>query len=234
MRTWLSSCAAGYAACSSMRVLLADDHVLVRRGIRALLENLLPDIEIVGEADDGREALRMLTEQTPDIAFIDISMPGISGIEVAERAAHSAPATHIVILSMHDTEAHVVRALRARVRGYLLKHAAAEELAVAVHTVMDGRRYLSPSIAKYALLERRRAATPWPIDAEIESLSPRQREVLRLLAKGQSVKEIAYALSLSVKTVETHRAQLMARLQIRDVPTLVRFAIRCGLIGVED
>ena len=216
-----------------MRVLLADDHALVRSGIRALLEQV-PDVEIVAEAADGEETLRLLVEHMPDLALVDISMPGINGIEVAERAFRLTPATRILILSMHDAEAHVVRALRARVRGYLLKHAAASELACAVQTVMSGQRYLSPAIAKYAALASRRAATPWPIDAEIESLSPRQREVLRLLAKGQSVKEIAFALELSVKTVETHRAQLMARLSIRDVPTLVRFAIRTGLIGVED
>jgi DNA-binding NarL/FixJ family response regulator len=217
-----------------MRFLLADDHLLIRAGIRALLERL-PGAEIIGEASDGAEALRMMEEHRPDIALVDIAMPGMSGIEVAERAARDGlHMVRIVVLTMHDTEAHVVRALRAHVRGYLLKHAASEELAQCVQTVMDGRRYLSPAIAKYARLEARRAATPWPSTIELEALTPRQREVLRLLAKGESVKEIAYALSLSAKTVETHRAQLMARLQIRDLPGLVRFAIRAGLIGIED
>lgn len=217
-----------------MRVLLADDHLLMRAGVRALLERI-PNTEIVGEASDGTEALSLLEAHRPDIAFIDIAMPGMSGIEVAERAAREGlHMVRIVVLTMHDTEAHVVRALRAHVRGYLLKHAAAVELAQCVETVMDGRRYLSPAIAKYARLEARRAATPWPSSIEVEALTPRQREVLQLLAKGQSVKEIAYALSLSAKTVETHRAQLMARLQLRDLPSLVRFAIRAGLIGIED
>lgn len=217
-----------------MRVFLADDHLLMRAGVRALLERL-PDTEIVGEAGDGTAALSMLAQCKPDIAFLDITMPGMSGIEVAERAAREGlHMVRIVILTMHDTEAHVVRALRAHVRGYLLKHAAATELAQCVQTVMDGRRYLSPSVAKFARLEARRAATPWPSAIELEALTPRQREVLQLLAKGQSVKEIAYALTLSVKTVETHRAQLMERLQIHDLPGLVRFAIRAGLIGVED
>jgi DNA-binding NarL/FixJ family response regulator len=216
-----------------MRVLLADDHALVRAGIRALLE-ALPDVEVIGEASDGKEALRMIRADPPDIAFLDITMPEMNGIAVAERVAQEGIDTHIVVLSMHETEAYVVRALRARVRGYLLKHAAAAELGQAVTAVMAGQRYLSPAIAEYAALESKRATPPWPITAQIESLTPRQREVLRLLAKGQSVKEIAYGLSLSVKTVETHRAQLMARLRIRDVPSLVRFAIRCGLIAVED
>jgi DNA-binding NarL/FixJ family response regulator len=216
-----------------MRVVLVDDHALVRAGIRALLQPL-PDVEIVGEASDGAEGLRIVVASAPDIALVDISMPGMNGIEMAEQAARLAATTRIVIVSMYDTEAHVVRALRARVRGYLLKHAAADELAVALQTVMSGKRYLSPAVAKFAALAGERAVTPWPPTAEIEMLSPRQREVLRLLAKGQSVKEIAFALELSVKTVETHRALLMSRLQIRDVPTLVRFAIRAGLIGVED
>jgi len=217
-----------------MRVLLADDHVLIRAGVRALLQGL-PGIDAVDEASDGAEALGLIEENKPDIAFLDITMPGMSGIEVAERAARAGlHMVRIVILTMHDTEAHVVRALRAHVRGYLLKHAAATELGQCVETVMDGRRYLSPAIAKYARLEARRATTPWPSTIEVEALTPRQREVLQRLALGQSVKEIAFALSLSVKTVETHRAQLMARLQLRDLPSLVRFAIRAGLIGIED
>jgi DNA-binding NarL/FixJ family response regulator len=218
-----------------VRVLLADDHTLVRAGIRALLA-ALPDVEIVGEVSDGQAALQLLLETKPDVAFIDISMPGLNGIEVAERAAREQPATRVVVLSMHDTPGHVARALRAGVRGYLLKDSAADELPVLLRAVMAGETYLSPAIARHVVdgfLQRGEASSGSAAQSPLDLLTPRQREILQLVAEGRSTKEVAQVLELSVKTVEAHRAQIMARLEIHDLPGLVRFAIRSGLISSD-
>jgi DNA-binding NarL/FixJ family response regulator len=214
-----------------MRVLLADDHNLVRAGIRALLE-AIPDLTIVGEAADGRTALELLGALEPDLALVDIAMPGLNGLELAERVARELPRTRLVILSMHGTPAHVAQALRAGVAGYLLKDAAAEELPLLLRAVARGETYLSPAISQQVVegyLARKAPAAAGP--AEI--LTPRQREILQLVAEGKSTKEVAAALELSVKTVETHRAQIMDRLGIRDLAGLVRYAIRAGLVSPE-
>jgi DNA-binding NarL/FixJ family response regulator len=211
--------------------MLADDHVLVRAGIRALLE-ALPDTQIVGEVGDGQAAIAMLLKTRPDVAFLDIGMPGLNGIEVAERAARECPATRVVILSMHNTPHHVARALRAGVAGYLLKDAAADELAMALRVVMSGETFLSPAIAKHVVdaFLQRDAPTESAVGADpLAMLTARQREILQLVAEGRSTKDVASLLSLSVKTVEAHRSQIMDRLDIHDVPGLVRFAIRNGL-----
>jgi DNA-binding NarL/FixJ family response regulator len=216
-----------------LRALLADDHVLVRAGIRALLE-ALPGLEIVGEVSDGRAALDLLLKTRPDVAFLDIAMPGLNGIEVAERAAREAPATRVVMLSMHNGSSHVARALRAGAAGYLLKDAAAEELPVLLRAVMNGETYLSPSIAKQVVEGfLNRSPDSEPVDNPVEILTPRQREILQLVAEGRSTKEIASLLSLSIKTVEAHRGQIMDRLDIHDLPGLVRFAIRTGLVASD-
>jgi DNA-binding NarL/FixJ family response regulator len=214
-----------------MRVLLADDHVLVRAGIRALLE-ALPEVEVVAEVSDGRAALEQLLLTRPDIAFLDIGMPGLNGIEVAERAAREVPATRVVMLSMHNTSSHVTRALRAGAAGYLLKDAAADELPVLLRAVSQGETYLSPAIAKHVVdgfLQRGTGEAE--AVAPLDGLTPRQREILQLVAEGRSTKEVAQLLDLSIKTVETHRSQIMARLDIHDVAGLVRFAIRTGLVS---
>jgi DNA-binding NarL/FixJ family response regulator len=215
--------------------MLADDHVLVRAGIRALLE-ALPDVEVVAEVSDGRAALEQLLKTKPDVAFLDIAMPGLNGIEVAERAAHDAPATRVVMLSMHNTNSHVVRALRAGAVGYLLKDAAADELPVLLRAVMSGETYLSPAIAKHVVdgfLQREGATDESSASSALDGLTSRQREILQLVAEGRSTKEVAQLLSLSIKTVETHRSQIMNRLDIHDVAGLVRFAIRSGLVTSE-
>jgi len=214
--------------------LLADDHVLVRAGIRALLE-ALPGLQIVAEVSDGRAALEALLKDRPDIAFLDIAMPGLNGIEVAERAAREAPSTRVVMLSMHNTSSHVVRALRAGAAGYLLKDAAADELPVLLRAVMNGETYLSPAIAKHVVdgFLQRNTAEPDAPDNPVEILTPRQREILQLVAEGRSTKEVASLLSLSIKTVEAHRSQIMDRLDIHDLPGLVRFAIRTGLVASD-
>ena len=219
-----------------MRVLLADDHTLVRAGIRVLL-TALPEIESVIEAGDGQEALALLLETRPDLALIDIGMPGLNGLELAARVSREAPATRLVILSMHSTPAHVAQALRAGVSGYLLKDAAADELPLLLRAVMRGETYLSPAISKQVVdgyLGRTAAAGAGNAEGgTLEVLTPRQREILQLVAEGKSTKEIAQLLSLSVKTVETHRAQIMDRLGIRDLAGLVRYAIRTGLVSPD-
>src|SRR4051812_11262546 len=217
-----------------MRVLLADDHALVRAGIRALLVGL-PDVESVVEAGDGQEALAVLRETKPDLALIDIAMPGLNGLELAARVTREAPGTRLVILSMHGTPAHVAQALRAGVSGYLLKDAAADELPVLLRAVMRGETYLSPAISKQVVdgyLGRTPPAAA-PEGAALDVLTPRQREILQLVAEGKSTKEIAQLLDLSAKTVETHRGQIMERLGIHDLAGLVRYAIRTGLVSPD-
>jgi len=195
----------------------------------------LPGLEIVGEVSDGRAALELVLKARPDVAFLDIAMPGLNGIEVAERAAREAPATRVVMLSMHNTSNHVVRALRAGAAGYLLKDAAADELPVLLRAVMNGETYLSPAIAKHVVdgFLQRGNSEPIADDNPVELLTPRQREILQLVAEGRSTKEVATLLSLSIKTVEAHRSQIMDRLDIHDLPGLVRFAIRTGLVASD-
>jgi DNA-binding NarL/FixJ family response regulator len=214
-----------------IRVTLADDHNLVRSGIRALLERL-PDVEVVGEASDGREALALIARERPDIAFLDIAMPELNGLEAAPRIARESPRTRVVILSMHAHEKQVAQALQLGVAGYVLKDSFVDELPVLIRAVMRGESYLSPGISKQ-VVEALRSRLGVDPTAEPEVLTPRQREILQLVAEGKSTKEIASALELSIKTVETHRAQIMSRLQIRDVAGLVRYAIRMGLVSTD-
>jgi DNA-binding NarL/FixJ family response regulator len=219
-----------------MRVLLADDHTLVRAGIRALLENL-PGVEIVAETGDGQEALALIREKRPQIAFVDIAMPGLNGLEIAARATREVPETKVVILSMHGTPGHVAQALRAGVSGYVLKDAAADELPVLLRAVARDETYLSASISKHVVdgyLGRVAAATNGAAEGEpLDVLTPRQREILQLVAEGKSTKEVAQVLGVSVKTVETHRSQIMDRLNIRDLAGLVRYAVRTGLVSPD-
>lgn len=211
-------------------MLLADDHHLVRAGIRGLLEDL-PGVEVVAEAGDGREALEQIEKTRPDIALLDITMPGLNGLEVAARAAKDVPKTKVLLLSMHADEAYVAQALRAGVAGYLLKDAADDELSMALKAVSRGDVYLSPRISK-TLVERLARASGGEPDP-LAGLTPRQREILQLVAEGHSSKEIAATLNVSIKTVEAHRGQIMERLGVRDVTGLVRFAIRAGLVSPD-
>jgi DNA-binding NarL/FixJ family response regulator len=217
-----------------MRVLLADDHHLVRAGIRALLESL-PDVEIVAEAGDGQEALAALVRTKPDIALVDISMPGLNGLELAQRASREIPETRLVILSVHGDASHVAQALRAGAKGYLVKDAAADELPILVRSVMRGETYLSPSISRHVVegFLGRASTPPGESSEQPELLTSRQREILQLVAEGRSTKDIANLLDLSVKTVETHRAQIMERLDIHDLAGLVRYAVRAGLVSPD-
>jgi DNA-binding NarL/FixJ family response regulator len=220
---------------TSMRVLLADDHTLVRAGIRGLVE-AIPEVEIVAEAGDGHEALALILDKRPDVALVDVSMPGLNGIDLAARVAREAPQTRVAILSMHGTPGHVVQALRAGVKGYVLKDAAAEELPLLLRAVMRGETYLSSAISKHvvdAYLDRDAKGKAPEEGAPLDGLTPRQREILQLVAEGKSTKDVARLLNLSVKTVEAHRGQIMTRLEIHDLAGLVRYAIRTGLVSPE-
>ena len=206
-----------------LRIALADDHTLVRAGIRALLE-ADGRFEVVAESGNGREALELVLRHQPDVALIDLGMPGLNGLELARRLTQELPRTRVIVLSMHAEASYVRQALKAGVAGYLVKGAAVSELPLAIESVVRGETYLSPRISHTVVQELLRdgAGEPHPL----EGLTGRQREILQLVAEGQSTKEIASALGLSVKTVETHRTRIMDRLGIRDVAGLVRLAIR--------
>lgn len=221
-----------------IRVLIADDHNLVRAGIRSLLE-AAAGIEVVAEAGDGREALRLIEEQRPDVVLMDIAMSGLNGLEATARAVQAFPQVRVIILSMHANEEYVVQALRAGASGYLLKDAGTAELELAVKAVARGETYLSPPISKQVIsdyVHRIGGEAPGERGAagELKRLTQRQREILRLIARGHTTQEIARLLSISVKTVETHRTQLMERLNIHDIAGLVRYAIRTGLIDTDE
>jgi DNA-binding NarL/FixJ family response regulator len=215
---------------SPLRILLAEDHTLVRAGIRALLESL-QGIEVVAEASDGREALRLVQAHHPDILLMDITMKELNGLEAAARLAKERSATRVIILSMHADQAYVHQALQAGAAGYLLKGSDLAELELALKAVARGDTYLSPAVSKNLVGDmlngKRPTANP------LDELTPRQREILQLIAEGRTTKEIAGRLDLSVKTIETHRGQLMERLDIHDVPGLVKFAIRVGLTQTD-
>jgi DNA-binding NarL/FixJ family response regulator len=212
-----------------LRVLLVDDHALVRAGMRSLLQDL-PDIEVVAEAGDGAEALAAAERERPDVVLMDIAMKGMNGLEAAARLRERLPEVKVIILSMHTSEEYVLLALRAGAAAYLIKDSATSELELALKCVMRGETYLSPAISRQMVdgYVQRVGASAGP-----EPLTPRQREVLKRIAEGRSTKEIAFELNLSVKTVETHRAQIMERLGIRDVAGLVRYAMRAGLVPPE-
>jgi DNA-binding NarL/FixJ family response regulator len=212
-----------------IRVVLADDHNLVRAGLRALLEEL-PDVEVVAESADGREALAAVLALRPDIILLDIAMPGLNGLESAARMLKEAPGTRVVILSMHSNESYIAQALKVGVAGYVLKDAFADELPLIIRSVSRGETYLSSGISKQVVEALRSRLTG---DADSPLLTPRQREILQLLVEGKSAKEIAHLLEVSAKTVEAHRSQIMDRLDIHDLPGLVKYAIRTGLVRAD-
>lgn len=219
---------------ASLRVLLVDDHALVRAGIRSLLRDI-EGIEVVGEAADGAEALAIAGRERPDAVLLDIAMKGMSGLETAARFREMHPGVKVLILSMHASEEYVLQALRAGVVAYLIKDSATAELELALRSVARGETYLSPAISRQVVEGYvQRVGAGAGAGAGDDPLTPRQREVLKRVAEGRSTKEIAFALGLSVKTVETHRAQIMERLGIRDVAGLVRYAMRTGLVPPES
>jgi DNA-binding NarL/FixJ family response regulator len=209
-----------------IRVVYAEDHALVRKGISSLLRSL-PDVELVAEAANGRDALDEIQRHSPDIALMDISMEGMNGLEATARISREWPDVRVIILSMHDSEEHVAQALRAGAAGYLLKDADINEVEIALRAVAQGSTFLSPRVSQHLVRDFvRRVDDTDPL----APLTPRQREILQLLAEGKTTKQMASTLKVSVKTVETHRAAIMKRLNIYDVPSLVRFAINAKII----
>jgi DNA-binding NarL/FixJ family response regulator len=215
----------------TIRIVLADNHPIVRAGIRAQLERM-PNVEVVGEANDGREAVDMVKQLKPALVFMDITMPVLNGLEATERISKSQPEVRVIILSRHENEEYFWGALKRGASGYLLKRAAIAELEAAVERVSSGEIYLSRDISnqlvkKFPLQQAALAKSP------LEQLTDRQREILQLIAEGQTTKATAMILKVSPKTVEYHRAKPMERLGIHDIPGLVRFAIRERLISQE-
>jgi DNA-binding NarL/FixJ family response regulator len=213
-----------------LRILIADDHTLVRAGFRSLLEKL-PDCAVVAEVGDGREALRLVAQLQPDVVLMDVKMPSLNGLEATARISRDHPSVRVVILSMYTNEEYVLQALRAGAVGYLLKDAVTAELQLAIQAAVRGEMYLSPSISKRVLQDYIQLVGSG--GGMLDALTLRQREVLQLIAEGRTMKEIAQSLQISVKTAESHRTQLMERLDIHDVTGLVRFAIRVGLLTPE-
>jgi DNA-binding NarL/FixJ family response regulator len=221
-----------------IRVILADDHALVRAGFHALLTSL-EGVEVVAEASDGRQALQLVEANRPDLVLMDISMPELNGLDAVEKITRDYPQVRVIILSMHANEEYVLHALQAGAAGYLLKDAGIAELELAVRSVARGETYLSPPVSRSVIDDylRRLGSTVepgGPPPGPEAKLTPRQREVLQLIAEGRTTQEIAKRLNVGVKTVETHRAQLMERLDIHDVAGLVRYAIRIGLVTPDD
>jgi DNA-binding NarL/FixJ family response regulator len=215
----------------SISILLADDHALVRAGIRTLVERL-PGVKVVAEAGDGRQALDLVRVHNPDLVLMDLAMPGVNGLEATERISGEFPGVRVIIISMYATEEYVREAVKAGAAGYLLKHSAAAELEHAIMAVARGEKYFSSLISES--IPRDQTGHLTAERARIDRLTPRQREILRLIAERHNTKDIASRLNISIKTVETHRAQLMERLGIHDVPGLVRFAIRAGVVSLEE
>jgi DNA-binding NarL/FixJ family response regulator len=208
-----------------LRILLADDHAILRDGLRALLE--AAGYQIAGETGHGRETLRLVRELRPDVVVVDIAMPGLNGVDATRAIQRESPDTRVVVLTVHEEEAYVAEALRAGARGYVLKTQASADLVLAIEEAQRGGIYLSPRVSS-SLVEAFRAGTPCPQDP----LTPREREVLQLIAEGKSTKEVAAALGVSTKTAETHRGRLMSKLGIHHTAGLVRYALRRGLAGV--
>lgn len=214
----------------SIRILLADDHTVMRRGLRLLLDSQ-PEFTVVAEASDGREAVERAEAVQPDVAVVDIAMPNLSGIEAAQRIASALPDVAIVILSMHSDEGYVLRALKVGAKGYLLKDSAEGDLIEAIKAVYRGKTFFSPEISKMLVEDYIREIRTRGVEDSYDLLTPREREILQLLAERKSNKEIAQALNLSLYTVETHRRNLQEKLNLHSLAELILYAVRKGLIS---
>ena len=214
----------------SIRVLLADDHKLIRAGL-VLVVQQQPDLIVIGEADDGRQAVQLVESLKPDVVVMDIGMPNLNGIEAARQITASRPDTAVVILSMHADEGYVLRALKAGARAYLLKDSATTDLVQAIRAVVEGKSFFSPAVSKVLLQDYMRKLRRSGAEDSYDLLSPREREVLQLVAEGKSNKEVANLLNLSTYTVETHRAKIMQKLNLKGVPELILYAVRKGIIS---
>jgi two-component system response regulator NreC len=214
---------------SLVRIIIADDHPFLRTGLRHVLEEHTM-FRVVGEAADGREAVRLAQEARPEIAILDVGMPNLNGIEAARQICESIPGTAVIVLSMHSDEAYVLRALKAGARAYLLKQSAEADLVAAVKAVNEGKTYFSPAISQMLINDYIRQMRDREVDDSYDLLTPREREVLQLIAEGKTNKEIANLLNLSVYTVETHRSNIMEKLNLHTVPELILYAVRKGVI----
>ena len=214
----------------SIRVLLADDHKLIRAGLRLVVDQQ-PDLSVVGEADDGRQAVELAKSLKPNVVVMDIGMPNLNGIEAARQIGGMDPGAAVVMLSMHSDESYVLRALSAGARAYLLKDSATTDLVQAIHAVAEGKSFFSPAVSKVLLQDYMRKLRRSGAEDSYDLLSPREREVLQLIAEGKSNKEVASLLNLSVYTVETHRAKIMQKLNLKGVPELILYAVRKGIIS---
>lgn len=213
-----------------IKVLLADDHTLIRGGLRLLVEQQ-PDITVVGEAEDGRAAVAQVAQLKPDVAVLDIGMPNLNGIEAAQRITQEDPRVAVVILSMHGDETYILRALKSGARGYLLKDSAESDLVRAIRAVAQGKSFFSPAVSKVLLEDYVRKLKRSGGEDSYDLLTPREREILQLIAEGKSNKDAANMLHLSVYTVETHRANIMEKLGLKSVPELILYAVRKGIIS---
>ena len=213
-----------------IRVVLADDHKLMRAGLRLIVDQH-PEFTVVGEADDGREAVSLAETLRPDVVVMDIGMPRLNGIEAAAQITAAHPEIAVIMLSMHSDEGYILRALRAGARAYLLKDSAEADLSKAIAVVMEGKSFFSPAVSKVLLEDYMRKLSRSGGEDSFDLLSAREREILQLVAEGSSSKEIAALLNLSVHTVETHRSNLMQKLNLRGMPELILYAVRKGLIS---
>ncbi len=212
-----------------IRIVLADDHTILRNGLRLLLERH-PDLSVVGEAANGREAVEVATRESPHVVVMDISMPILNGIEAARRITSELPRTAVIVLSVHSDEAYILRALKAGARGYLLKDSAEADLIQAVRAVSAGKAYFSPTVSKVLAEDYVRQVRQQGVDDPYDLLTPRERELLQLIVELKPTKEIADLLHLSPHTVDTHRSNLMQKLNVHSIPELILYAVRRGLI----
>lgn len=212
-----------------LRILLADDHTVVRNGLRLILQQQ-PDFQVVGEASDGREAVRLAESESPDVVVMDIGMPNLNGIEATRRIVTSQPKVAVAILSMHTDEGYVVRSMKAGVRAYLLKDSAEADLIAAIRAISAGKSFFSPAIRKLLQEDFIRQLEDNEVEDTYDLLSTREREVLQLAAEGKTNKEMAVALNISLFTVETHRAHILQKLNLHSVPELILYAVRKGII----
>jgi two-component system response regulator NreC len=212
------------------RILLADDHSVIRSGLKLVLERQ-PDFKVVAEAGDGREAVKLAEATRPHVAVLDIAMPNLNGIEAAHQMMASVPGISVVILSMHSDEGYVLRALKAGARAYLLKESAEGDLIAAVRAVRAGKAFFSPAISRLLVEDYMRQLHDRAIEDSYELLTPREREILQLLAEGKTNKDVANMLNLSVYTVDTHRGNLMEKLNLHSLPELILYAVRKGIIS---
>ena len=213
-----------------IRIILADDHAVMRRGLRLLLEQQ-KDFQVLDEASDGREAVALAESLKPDVVVMDVTMPNLNGIEAARQIVARQPHIAVVVLSMHSDEGYVLRALKAGARGYLLKESAEADLLLAVRSVSDGKAFFSPSVSRLLVEDYIRQLQDKDIEDSYDLLTMREREILQLVAEGKSNKEVANVLNLSVYTVETHRGNILEKLNLHSVPELILYAVRKGVIS---